>query len=76
MYTGKILWYSERDKNGIIKTSEGVEYYFDISVVKDRKLDFKRGEDNLVTFQLNEKIKDCRCAKNVELVDETGVLTL
>lgn len=67
---GKILWYSERDKNGII-VSDNKEYYFDISVVKDRSMpafpDYKQAD---VSFELNEKITDCRCAKNVTLIKE------
>lgn len=30
---GKILWMSDKDKNGVVKDGEGNEYYFDISVV-------------------------------------------
>lgn len=69
MFKGKILWYSERDKNGIIKTEDGKEWYFDISVVKNRRMpkfpDYKQA---VVTFEHNLNIKDCRCAKSVVLV--------
>lgn len=34
---GKILWWSERDKNGIIVDTVGNEFYFDSSVVLLRK---------------------------------------
>lgn len=62
--TGKILWYSERDGNGIIRDDNGLEFYFDSSVWKDENVPEKRLE---VSFVLNEAIKDCRCAKNVKL---------
>jgi cold shock CspA family protein len=65
---GKILWYSEREKHGIIVTNDGTEFYFDISVVNGRKMpDFPEYKNAVVTFEMNEKIKDCRCAKNVTL---------
>jgi hypothetical protein len=46
---GKILWWSDRDENGVICDPSGNEYYFDRSVVnlkKRQKLDF----DTLVIF--------------------------
>lgn len=62
MNTGKILWKSERDGNGIIITSDKKEFYFDTSVC----LGFKSLKSNdLVSFEQNDKIKDCLCAKNV-----------
>lgn len=33
---GKILWWSERDGNGVISDSLGNEYYFDNSVVNSK----------------------------------------
>lgn len=63
MKTGKILWYSERDRNGIIKDCLGNEFYFDISVVMDKQDKFSRGDS--VFFHLNKKILDCSCATNV-----------
>ena len=69
MLTGNILWYSERDKNGIIRTSDGKEWYFDISVVNGRKMpSFPEYKQALVSFTHNTAIKDCRCAKDVKLV--------
>lgn len=68
LLTGKILWFSERDKNGVIIDENKNEYYFDISVVENRQLpehpDYKQTN---VTFELNEQIKHCRCAKTVKL---------
>lgn len=32
--TGKILWWDERDGNGIVKDSNGNEWYIDTSVIK------------------------------------------
>lgn len=65
--TGKILWISQRDGNGVIVTEDKKEWYFDSSVAKNFKM-ISRIENNIVTFEHNEKITDCRCAKNVELV--------
>lgn len=42
MRVGKVLWWSDRDKNGVITDSKGNEYYFDSSVTdlkKAKKLD-------------------------------------
>lgn len=64
---GTILWYSERDGNGIIKDDKGVEFYFDKSVFKGSSMPEKRLN---VTFVLNEAIKDCRCAKDVNIIGE------
>lgn len=67
--TGKIMWYSDRDKNGIIQTEDGKEWYFDISVVKDRAMPkFPEHKQRTVSFEHNVKITDCRCACNVTLV--------
>lgn len=59
---GKVLWFDLRDGNGII-VSEGLRYYTDISAI-DRRGSLKSGQ--LVTFQINEDIHDCLCAKNVK----------
>lgn len=65
-FTGFILWWSDRDKNGIIKTSDNKEWYFDSSVIKFEPWEttLKRAQ---VIFEHNEKITDCRCAYNVRL---------
>lgn len=60
--SGKILWTSQRDGNGIIITEYKKEWYFDYSVCLGFSL-LKSGD--IVTFDHNTKIKDCRCAKNV-----------
>lgn len=65
---GQILWWSDRDKNGVIKTETGAEYYFDRSVLKGFQIiGFKYNVPVFVTFDVNEKIIDCKCAKNVQL---------
>lgn len=61
--TGRILWYCERDGNGIILTPDNKEWYFDSSVLK---FTYTRNA-TLVTFDHNTKISDCRCACNVQL---------
>lgn len=62
--TGKVLWYSDRDQNGIIVDNCGNEYYFDCSVHNLKVV--KSGEP--VIFDHNTSIKDCLCARNVRLL--------
>ena len=63
--TGKIMWISYRDENAVIVTDDGTEYYTDDSVFNDFML---ANPKDKVTFILNEKITECKCARNVELV--------
>ena len=61
--TGSILWFNERDGYGIINGDDGLEYYFDSSVWECTVSNpFK---NRLVSFKLNTKIQDCRCATNI-----------
>lgn len=63
---GRVLWWSERDENGIIVDPKGNEFYFDRSVLKlSKKQQIKR--NSLVTFRYNKKINNCLCACNVSL---------
>ena len=62
---GKILWWSDRDQNGII-VSDGKEYYFDRSVIRD-SFPIKRGK--FVTFWPNNRIRDCLCATDIKCPD-------
>jgi len=64
MLTGNVLWWSERDKNGVLVDSQGNEYYFDISVLIDKNASFEHNQS--VSFSRNEKITNIRCAKNVK----------
>lgn len=57
---GTVLWWDERDGQGIIKGAEGLKYYFDTSVVKES---MRAG--TAVTFTINKAIKCTLCAKNV-----------
>ena len=59
--SGKVLWWSDRDKNGIIKHKDGHEVYVDHSVTGGK--DLKRDSD--VVFNFNEKIKDTLAGTNV-----------
>lgn len=63
---GRVLWWSERDGNGIIVDPHGNEFYFDSSVLK-KSNSSKISRNKLVFFELNKSIKDCLCAKNVSL---------
>lgn len=63
---GRVLWWSDRDENGIIVDPLGNEFYFDRSVLKSSaKNKIKRNK--LVSFDLNRSVKDCLCACNVSL---------
>lgn len=65
MKNGKILWYSDRDKNGIVVDENKNEFYFDISTIKDRNdQNFKRHAEVIFTL---DRISSCLCAKNVTL---------
>jgi len=64
---GKVLWWSEKDKNGIIIDSDGREFYFDISVINQN---IKRND--FVTFRHNKNISDCLCATMVKKTKQVG----
>ncbi len=63
---GRVLWWSERDENGIIVDPIGNEFYFDRSV-----LSLKQGQviksKSIVTFNYNDSITDCLCACRVKM---------
>ncbi len=61
---GKVLWWDDRDGNGIIKDCDGHKYYFDTSVVDSRYLS-KIKSGLTVRFELNQAIKDSLCAHKV-----------
>lgn len=58
---GLVMWWSDRDENGIILGIDKKEYYFDRSVLLKKA---KRGDR--VLFKINDKIKETLCAKDVE----------
>lgn len=60
---GQVLWWSDRDEHGIIVDTKGNEYYFDRSVTYH-----KPTRKDKVQFEINTKIKDCLCARNVQLI--------
>lgn len=63
---GRVLWWSEKDENGIIVDTIGNEFYFDRSVLKLKpRQQIKR--HSVVTFSYNKSIKDCLCACNVAM---------
>lgn len=64
---GKLLWYSKRDGNGIIKTINDREFYFDKSVVTKSLLKLlENNEVKFLKFNKNSKISDCLCACDVQ----------
>ena len=64
--TGRVLWWSKRDENGIIVDALGNEFYFDRSVLKLRPNQIIKRK-SIVTFNLNKSIKDCLCARDVKV---------
>lgn len=63
---GRVLWWSEKDENGIIVDPNGNEFYFDRSVIHLKpKQTIER--KSVVIFQYNDAVRDCLCAHNVEL---------
>ena len=63
---GRVLWWSERDENGIIVDPNGNEFYFDRSVLRLKPRQ-KIKRHSVVTFSYNKSIKDCLCACNVSM---------
>ena len=63
---GRVLWWSQRDENGIIVDPMGNEFYFDRSVLnlKPRQQITRK---SVVTFHINNNISDCLCACNVHV---------
>lgn len=65
VYSGRCLWFDERDGYGVIEANSGHEFYVDTSVLPGRQ-PLKR--DQRVKFQINTKISHCRCACAVEVL--------
>ncbi len=63
---GRVLWWSDRDQNGIIVDLDGNEFYFDRSVLKLKSNQTIRRK-SVVTFSYNQSISDCICACNVRM---------
>lgn len=63
---GKLLWWNPRDMFGIIQSSLGERYYIDISGIRHSA--YKPKNNDIVTFEKNENIKDCLCATNLEKI--------
>ena len=70
----KLLWYDQRDGQGIAVDAKGNEYYIDDSVLQFDKtlLNTHNGKGVsraglFLTGTINESIKHCLCAKNVRL---------
>lgn len=63
---GRVLWWSERDQNGVIIDHNGTEFYFDASVIKSNSAVPKAGIP--VKFEWNKSIRDCACAHKILLL--------
>lgn len=63
MNTGRVLWWSLRDRNGIIVDADGNEWYFDISVLCRSERTPIRGQS--VSFSRNIIIPEILAASSV-----------
>jgi hypothetical protein len=64
--TGRVLWWSDRDQNGVIVDPSGNEFYFDCSVLNLKQRQVIKDE-MIVIFNRNISVKDCPCAHNVRV---------
>lgn len=65
-FIGRVLWWSEKDENGIILDANGNEFYFDRSVLKNIVK-----HNDIVEFNKNYyKAEKLWTAKNVELCQD------
>jgi len=60
---GKVLWWDERDGNGIILDPTGNEFYFDSSVISKTSKAPRTGQ--YVKFELNLAVRGTLCAFKV-----------
>lgn len=68
--SGKVLWWDDRDQNGVILGDDGRKYYFDISVLEDPVLKSgsrKPKPNDTALFQENKEIPHALCAHKVLL---------
>lgn len=63
---GYILWFDQRDGNGIVKDNEGIQYYIDSSAIESDLYLLKSGKE--VEFVLNTEIKHINCGKDVKVI--------
>ena len=70
---GFVLWWSDRDENGVIEDAQGNEYYFDRSTVcSSYKGNIKRND--IVEFK-KDRVSSLLCGKSVSLYTKaTGEL--
>jgi cold shock CspA family protein len=66
-----VLWWSDRDGNGVIVDQNGLEYYVDISATPSRTHLLR---NSTVAFKVNESITGCRCAVVTDIYMVDGVL--
>jgi cold shock CspA family protein len=65
---GKVLWWDDRDGNGVITDSGGNKYYFDTSVLCT-PIKGKIEAGAVVRFEKNDEINDTLCARQVTLAN-------
>jgi len=62
---GKILWWDQRDQNGIIVDANGNEFYFDISIIEGKVSSLKANA--VVQFTIHTEVKKAAFAKSVNI---------
>ena len=64
MKNGKVLWWDNRDKNGVLEDISGNRFYFDSSVIDKNALKSIR-PGAILFFEVNSSIDHTPCAHNV-----------
>ncbi len=67
---GRVLWWSERNENGIIVDPNGNQFYFDRSVLNLKPNQVIK-DDAIIKFSINYSIEECLCACDIELVTKS-----
>ena len=63
---GIVLWWDDRDRNGVIKCRDGKKYYFDVSVLNTQARR-KIGSGQVVRFLRNSAQTEALCAMQVKI---------
>lgn len=64
---GRVLWFDQRDGNGVLVDGQGNEFYTDTSALSPGQPRHKLKWNVPVNFEINPAIRDTRCAYRVEI---------
>lgn len=64
----RVVWFDQKDGNGIVIDSLGREYYVDASVLSFDPGCLSGRPNALLILDLNDDIHDVRCGRSVRLV--------